>query len=88
MSRSIDEIELDSLPLHTYWSELDRDTSLTLEIHLVECLRLHLTLLERTGDLHETISESRLPVIDMSNDTKVADRGWFGHMVGILDLRT
>lgn len=73
MSRSIDEIELDSLPLHTYGSELDRDTSLTLEIHLIEGLRLHLTLLESTSDLHETISEGRLAMIDMSNDTEVAD---------------
>jgi hypothetical protein len=88
MSRSIDEIEFDSLPLHTHWSELDRDTSLTLEIHLIECLRLHLTLLERTSDLHETISESRLAMIDMSYDTKIADRGRFGHMIEILDLRT
>ncbi len=73
MAWSIDEIEFDSFPLHTYRSELDRDTSLTLEIHLIESLRLHLTLLERTGDLHETISEGRLAVIDMGNDTKIAD---------------
>ena len=88
MSRSIDEIELNSLPLHTYWSELDSDTSLTLEIHLIEGLRLHLTLLKSTSDLHETISECRLAMIDMSDDTKIADRGRFGHMVGILGLRT
>ena len=79
MPRSIDEIELDSLPLHTYWSELDRDTSFTLEIHLIERLRLHLTLLEGSCDLHEAISERGLAMIDMGNDTKIADGNRFGH---------
>ncbi len=73
MSRSIDEIEIDSLPLHAYGSELDRDTTLALEIHLIESLRLELTLLECSSDLHEAISKSRLSVVDMSNDTKIAD---------------
>jgi hypothetical protein len=38
MSRSIDEIEFDSFPLHTNWSELDGDASFTFEVHLVEGL--------------------------------------------------
>lgn len=81
MSWSIDEIELDSPPLHTYWSELDRDTALTLQIHLIERLRLHLSFLQSASDLHETISESRLTMIDMSDDTEVADGSWFGHSI-------
>jgi hypothetical protein len=79
MPRSIDEIELHSTPLHAYWSELDRDTALALEIHIIECLRLHLTLLEGSRDLHETISKSRLPMIDMGDDTEVADGSRLGH---------
>ena len=71
MSRSVDEIELDSLPLHAYRSQLDRDTTLTLEVHIVERLRLELAFLECSCDLHETISKSRLPVVDMGDDTEI-----------------
>ena len=79
MSWGVDEIELDSLPLHTYWSELDSDTTLTLEIHLVECLRLELTLIECSSDLHESIGKSRLPMVDMGDDTEIADGRGFSH---------
>lgn len=81
MSWSIDEIEFDSLPLHTYWSELDRDTALALEIHIIERLRLEFTLLECSCDLHETIGKSRLTMIDMGDDTEVADGSRLGHSV-------
>ena len=76
MSWSIYEIEFYSLPLHPYRSQLDRDTTLTLEIHVIEGLRLELTLLESTSDLHESVCECRLPVVDMSDDTEVADGCW------------
>ena len=79
MSWSIDEIELDSFPLHAYWSELYRDATLTLEIHLIEGLRLELALLECPCDLHETIGKSRLSMIDMGDDTEIADGRWFRH---------
>jgi hypothetical protein len=77
MSWCVDEIELDSLPLHAHWSEFYRDTTLSFEIHVIECLRLELALLESTSDLHESVCECRLPVIDMSDDTKIADRRGF-----------
>ena len=57
MSWSIYEIEYDSLPLHTYRSELDRDTTFAFEVHIVERLRLDLSFLKRPGDLHEAISK-------------------------------
>ena len=79
MSWSIDEIELCSLPLHADWSELDSDAALSLDIHIVECLRLYLSFLECTRDIHKTISKSRLTMIDMGYDTEVADGSWFGH---------
>jgi hypothetical protein len=86
MSRSIDEIEFDSLPLHTYWSELDGDTTFSLKVHVIECLRLELTLLESASYLHEAVCERRLPMIDMCDDTEVTDGGWFGHgLVFLLD---
>jgi hypothetical protein len=73
MSRGIDQVELDSFPLHPDRSELDRDTTLTLEIHLVKCLRLDLPLLECPRDLHESISERRFPMIDMGDDAEITD---------------
>lgn len=74
MPWGIDEIEFDSLPLHTHRSELDRDTALALEIHGVELLLLHLTFLYRSSDFHETVSEGRLAMVDMGDDTEVSDR--------------
>ena len=71
MSRSVDEIELDSLPLHAHRSQLDRYTTLPLEIHIIEGLRLYLAFLECSCDLHETISKSRLPVVDVGDDTEI-----------------
>ena len=47
---------------------LDRDPALALEVHRVEDLCLHLTGLERTGDLEETVSQGRLAVIDVGDD--------------------
>ena len=77
MSWGIDEIELDSFPLHAYGCELDRDATLSLEIHLIEGLRLDLSLFERSRDLHEPIGEGRFPMVDMGNNTKISDRFWF-----------
>ena len=79
MARSIDEVQFDSLPLHTHRSELDRDPPLSLEIHIIEGLRLDLTFFEGSRDLHEPISEGRFPMIDMGDDTKISDRFWFWH---------
>ena len=77
MSLSIDEIKFCSLPLHTYWGELDRDATLTLEIHVIECLRLEFALLECSSYLHKTVCECRLTMVNMGDDTEVADGCWF-----------
>ena len=77
MSRSVDQVELDSFPVHTNGSELDSDATLTLEIHIVERLRLEFTFFESSCDFHEAIGEGRLPVVDMGDDTEISDRGWF-----------
>ena len=73
MAWSIDEIELDSLPLHTYWSEFDSDTALSLEVHIIKCLRLDFSFLEGTCDFHESVGKGGFPVVDMSNDTEISD---------------
>ena len=51
---------------------LDRDAALALEVHAVEDLRLHLTRLERPGDLEKPVGERRLAVIDVGDDGEVA----------------
>ncbi len=52
---------------------LDRDPALALEIHRVEDLCLHLTGLERAGELEETVSQGRLAVIDVGDDGEIPD---------------
>ena len=79
MSWCIDEIEFDSFPFHTDRRELDSDATFSFEVHLIKGLREHFSFLKRTCDLHKAICESRLSMVDMGNDTKIADRSGFGH---------
>jgi hypothetical protein len=77
MTWSIDEVEFDSFPLHAYRSELDGDATLTLEVHIVEGLRLYFAFLECSCDFHESVGKGRLPVVDMRDDAKISDGVWF-----------
>ena len=43
------------------------------EIERVEDLRLHFALLERAGHLDQAVGERRLAMIDVGDDTEVAD---------------
>ena len=52
---------------------LDGDPALALEIHRVEDLRLHLTRLERAGELEQAVGQRRLAVIDVRDDREIAD---------------
>jgi len=52
---------------------LDRDSALTLDIHLVEVLRTHLASVDQPGDLQHPIGEGRLAVVDVRDDAEVAD---------------
>ena len=52
---------------------LDRDPALALEVHRVEDLGLHLTLLERAGHLEEAVRERGLAVVDVGDDREVAN---------------
>ena len=77
VSRRIDEIQfVRGISLHEGHSnrvEFDRDTTFAFEIHGIEDLGSHLTLLERPGGLDHAIGECGLPVIDMGDDAKIAD---------------
>jgi hypothetical protein len=51
----------------------NRYAALTLKVELVEELRLHLTSLERSCRLKDSIGEGGFTVIDMSDDTEVSN---------------
>ena len=48
-------------------ARLDGDSALALEIHIIEDLRLHIARGDRSGLLKDTVGESGLAVVDMSN---------------------
>ena len=52
---------------------LDGDAALALEVHRVEDLRLHLTRLQRAGELEEAVGQRRLAVVDVGDDREIAD---------------
>ena len=52
---------------------LDGDTAFALEIHRVEYLRFHLARSQSPTELNKAIRESRLSMIDMGDDGKIAD---------------
>jgi hypothetical protein len=52
--------------------ELDRDAAFPLELIVVEDLVAHLPRVERLCTLQETIGQSRLPMVDVRHDTKIA----------------
>src|SRR5690606_30984388 len=56
---------------------LDGDPALALEVHAVEHLRLHLTGLQRAGDLEETVGQRRLAVVDVRDDREVTNAAGF-----------
>src|SRR5260370_37661359 len=61
-----------SLILHRHGMGLDGYSAFTFEIHRIEQLILLIPFFDRAGGLQQTIRESSLPVIDMSNDTEIA----------------
>jgi hypothetical protein len=51
---------------------LDGDTLLTLEIHIIEHLCLHLALIQRICLFQEAVCEGTLTVVDVCNNAKVS----------------
>ena len=64
---------------------LDGDAALTLDIHRIEHLLLHLAVLQPAGGLDQTVGQRRFAMVDMGDDGKVADVGnrGFAHRRGI-----
>jgi hypothetical protein len=52
---------------------LDGDSTLALDIHGVQHLGAHFAGAQASAMLDKTIGQSRLPMIDMGNNRKIAD---------------
>jgi hypothetical protein len=78
----VDQVEgvLDPLVgvLHAYSLGLDRDAPLLLDVHAIEVLGGLVTRGEQAGELHQSIGERALAVIDVGDDAEAADQGLFG----------
>ena len=52
---------------------LNSNTTLSLQIHIIQNLRLHLTLCKQTGLLYDSVRQCGFAMVYMSNDTKITD---------------
>lgn len=73
MARSIDKIEDMVLVEHAHGLQLDGNTTLTFQVHLVEHLLFHVPGAHCLSHFQHTVSQGGLTVINMSNDAEVAD---------------
>ena len=84
VSGRIDEVQLEVLPVvvvvHRDGRSLDRNSTLSFEIHGIEQLIASLTLADRLGRLEQAVGQGAFPMVDVGNDGEVADR----HRTGIL----
>lgn len=58
---------------------LDGDTALTLQVHGIEYLGLHLTRSQATAHLDETVRQSRLAMVNVGDDGEIADMTQITH---------
>ena len=78
VSRGVNQIECIGLTivvmvLHLDSVALDCDTFFAFEVHIVEHLRLHFALIKRVGVFEQTVGQCAFAVIDVSDDTEIAD---------------
>ena len=73
MTGRVDQVDDVAFPVEPHRLQLDRDTALTLEIHRIEVLRLHIAHLDSTGEFEHPVGKRRLAVIDVGNDRCVAN---------------
>ena len=84
MPGRIDQIESVVLPVlslvnHRYRVALNRDATLTLQIHRVEQLVLHFAHLDGAGQFKDAVRQRRLAVVDVRDDAEVAGMVQIGH---------
>ena len=78
MTGRVDEVEDVFLPVggdvvHPRGLGLDRDPSFTLEVHVVEVLRLLVALRDHLRLVEQTIGQRALAVVDVRDDAEVAN---------------
>ncbi|SLC63429.1 Uncharacterised protein [Mycobacteroides abscessus subsp. massiliense] len=78
MSGGVDQVQhmvlAIELPRQPHVLCLDGDAALTLDIHAVQVLRAHGTLVDHTGQLQHPVGQGRLPVVDVGDDAEVTDQ--------------
>ena len=52
---------------------LDRNTSFTFQVHIIQYLILHISAFYRIRIFQQTVCQGTFPMVNMSNNTKIAD---------------
>ena len=78
MAGRVDQVHLIGLPVvglvfHAHRARLDGDATLTLQIHVVQQLLLHLALGDGLALLQQPVGQRGLAMVNMGNDGKIAD---------------
>ena len=78
MSRCINQVEniffsVLRLINNTYGLRLDGNSPFSFQVHIIKHLILHLPVGQQSGHFNNTVSQGRLSVINMSNNTKITD---------------
>ena len=76
--RSIDQIEDKLLSIFGLVGHLDSvafdgNSPLPFEVHIVQCLVLHLALSNGSSGLEQAIGQGAFPVVDVGNDAEISD---------------
>ena len=77
MAGSVNKVELELLTLvqvlHLDRVAFDRDTFFALQIHIIEHLVLHVPRGQGLRELKKTVGQGRLTMVDVGDDTEIAD---------------
>lgn len=77
MARRVNQVEGEFpaafFVLHLDGVGLDRNALFTLQVHIIEHLRLHLAVGEGTGELQKTVGQGALAVVNMSDNAEISN---------------
>ena len=84
MTRGVDEVHVIDLAvvclvIHAHRACLDRNAALSLEIHIIEQLLLHLTLGDGLALFEQAVGQGGFTVVDVRDNGKIADIFLFLH---------
>ena len=91
MPRRVDEVQDIALPIvrrifQSNRPRLDGDAPLSLQLHVVENLVLHLPGFHRLAFLQQPVRQGRLSVVNMGNDRKIPQFIQIGHTMHLKRL--